>query len=54
MAEQMVLKKRSFLGPFLGLLLMVGAPAAAAIYYYYTIAVDRYVSEFRYRCVAAR
>jgi len=48
MAEQMVLKKRSFLGPFLGLLLMVGAPAAAAIYYYYTIAVDRYVSEFRY------
>ncbi len=48
MAEQMVLKKRSFLGPFLGLLLMVGAPAAMAIYYYYAIAVDRYVSEFRY------
>ena len=48
MAEQIVLKKRSFLGPILGLLLMVGAPAAAAIYYYYTIAVDRYVSEFRY------
>ena len=48
MAEQMVLKKRSFLGPFLGLLLMVGVPAAAAGYYYYTIAVDRFVSEFRY------
>ena len=48
MAEQMVLKKRSFAGPILGLLLMVGAPAVAAIYYYYAIAVDRYVSEFRY------
>jgi capsular polysaccharide transport system permease protein len=48
MADQMVLKKRSFLGPFLGLLLIVGVPTAAAIYYYYTIAVDRYVSEFRY------
>jgi len=48
MAEQIVLKKRSFLGPILGLLLMVGVPAAIAAYYYYSIAVDRYVSEFRY------
>lgn len=48
MAEQMVLKKRSFLGPVLGLIFMVGVPAAVAVYYYYTIAVDRYVSEFRY------
>ncbi len=48
MAEQMILKKRSFIGPLLGMLLMVGGPAAAAIYYYYTIAADRFVSEFRY------
>ena len=48
MAEQTILKKRSFVGPFLGMLLMVGAPTAAAFYYYYFIAVDRFVSEFRY------
>lgn len=48
MADQMVLKKRSLAGPILGLLLMVGIPAAAGLYYYYSIAVDRYVSEFRY------
>jgi len=48
MAEQAILKKRSFVGPILGMLLMVGAPTAAAFYYYYFIAVDRFVSEFRY------
>ncbi|MEM7268014.1 MAG: hypothetical protein AAF401_02045 [Pseudomonadota bacterium] len=48
MADQIRLKRRSVLGPILGLLVMVGAPTAVAAWYYYTVAVDRYVSEFRY------